>query len=44
MNLALKNPTRAMGIVLRHLATHPEDKMYGSTLEKFSRLRSVLGR
>ncbi len=28
----LENPTRAMGIVLRHLATHPDEKVDGYTL------------
>ncbi len=28
----LRNPTRAMGIVLRHLATHPDEKVDGYTL------------
>lgn len=29
---ALKNPTRAMGVVLRHLATRPDEKVDGYTL------------
>ncbi len=28
----LRNPTRAMGIVLRHLAAHPDEKVDGYTL------------